>query len=1190
MKKKLRIFISSPSDVNLERGIAKRVIAELGEIYRDYVQLETIMWEDLPLEATNSFQGGIDYFLKEAPVDIAVFILWSRLGSTLGHTFRRGDGSVYSSGTEYEFDTMYSLRQQTGGPKLLVYVKESEMQFASGMSTGAIKDALKQQEMLNEFIQERFHDADTNTNYAYWQFDKQQTFEERLKTHLMKLIVDGIGADVDVREWVGNPYVGLKSFGFEESSIYCGRKDLVYKVAQQLMSVSQEQIRQPLLVLGESGSGKSSFVRAGILSHLVNYGSSVTREHVNEILPSVYHTNIYSGIVEILTNEFPFLNGNPVLDELRKGISDNYNFRHLKYALESRCNQLCTVFFIDQFEEIFSNSQIPEQERERTFLLLMGLCDVGCIQMIFSMRSDFYNIFTRYPNLCYIKNNAIVVDLPKVSYEDITEIIESPAKKANLKWEINDRGVKLSKQIAQDAFALGQLPLIEFGLSELYNACLGGEQLTFRAYAEIGKLSGAVLKYADKVYNSFSQQEKDAFSDMLSAVITVSDKDKIFVRKTSLVKDIAASEVHKAVLQQLVNAHLFVSGKDSSGEATVTIVHEMLISSWTVVREWCRVKEKFLKQNDYYQKQAGYWAADNKQNKGLVQERSLLLEAEYFLFRYEKVIDPLTYEFLTRSLKRNRRKGLVKQCFILLLLFFLFISSLACVAGIIPLDESFAELMESMSVQDVMLVYGLLLLLSGRALWLRLAANPNYKTIGTTSAIWGAVVAVLFIDTIIEILSGVADWYGLVFPAIFLVAGSSVWTEFSRRKLWKKGVFKPYLVSDRFAVVRNIVLYSISAVFLFVLVAIYGAVVTEKNESLKNTISIADDLFSGLNNISQQLNSEDNIYINSRRLSYISDRFNEEITDTIPDDREFEYATCLYNLHSYAASKSYLYPINGDSKHTLLYILNCARTGEMEEAEMYLEIYVEGEYYDDLTWISSAKLIWVAEKCGRFDLAEKLYEILEDNGVEWRVMDASFWVNYGHIYLSNGDYANAYASYDMALDIFKSFNPAVKEIALIKQIDYSITQDLELFTWHKIIAEDILNRVCRERNYQRREFYTDVADTVATRNFKNLVAGQWVSTDSTLFMTYDADLPICQYRVLNSEFNDINRYSTCYRTSQRGNITYLEEFCEQTNNISQEEVVLISDNRLELKIIENGKPEDKGKVRVFTRHIDEDEE
>jgi len=1189
MKNKLRIFISSPSDVNLERGIAKRVIEELQTIYRGYIELETLMWEDLPLAATNSFQNGIDYFLNAAPVDIAIFILWSRLGSTLGHTFRKPDGSEYLSGTEYEFDTMYTLWRTTGNPKIMVYVKDVEVQFANGMSTVAIKDALKQQEMLHSFIGEKFHDAETNTNYAYWQFDKQQTFEERLRTHLKKLIIDAIGKNVNVREWEGNPYVGLNSFTFEQSAIYCGRKDMVYEVAQKLTLMDQK-LRQPLLVLGESGSGKPSFIKAGLLPHFVNYGSTVTKEHVNEIIPSVFHNNIYSGIINILVNEFPYLKGNPVLDELNNGIEVGYNFSHLKYALDNSCSELKTVFLLDQFEELFSDNEIQEQERIRTFILLRGLCEIRCIQMIFSMRSDFYNVFSRYPDLHLIKNNAIVVDLPKVLYEGIIEIVEEPARKANLSWEINDKGVKLSRQIAQDAFALGELPLIEFGLSELYNACKSTQILTYEAYESIGKLNGAIIKYADKVYNGFTEQEKSVFSDMLGTVITISDKEgKLFVRKTSLMKDVARSKLRKDVLQQLVDAHLFVSGKNSAGEATITIVHEMLINFWSVIREWCNTKAQFLKQNDYYQKQAGYWAADNKSVKGLIQERSLLLQAEYFLFKYEKLLTPLTHEFITKSLKKQRRKGLVKHCFLFPLIILVALSTIVSILGILPVDHEMKQWYEGLTLWDILILVSGAIALSGRALWLRITGIPDYKTIGATMAMWWVFTALLFAEALFEMFKGVSDWYALLIPLIFFLVSISMSIEYYRRLFWKKSIFKPYLISDKFAILKNIVIYSLSIIFLLGLLFLYVNVLTTKNESLESTIAVADDLFYGLNNISHQLSPADNIYVNEKRLNYLYVGFNEQLTDDIPDDRDFEYATCLYNLSMPLESMKNLYPDKGYSEDILLYILNCAKIGDMHSADYYLEKYIEAEFYDNLNWASPVNLSWIAEKCGRFDLAEILYGRIESNGIDWRTADESFLVNYGHICLSKGEFQQAYIYYDSALELHKAKNPYIKTDIIKSNIENSILQDLNYFAWAEVLAPSILDKVFADRKYKKMNFYTSSSDVSETEKYKSHVAGQWLLTDSTIIMTYSDNHPICQYKGLakDSQGNvvETGRNLTYYRVSSKTGTTYIEEFCEQTGTISQGKVLLLTEDRLEIKIIENGIPEDKEKIRVYTKYI-----
>ena len=1191
MTMKLRIFISSPGDVKLERGIAKRVVNEMASIYQEYLELETLMWEDLPLEATNSFQGGIDYFLNEAPIDIAIFILWSRLGSTLGHSYKKNDGSIYTSGTEYEFDTMYTVWLKTQRPKIMVYVKDSEPQFSSGMTSLAIKDALKQQEMLNSFIEEKFHDAETNTNYAYTQFDRQQTFEERLRTHLSRLIKDAIGQDINVREWYGNPYVGLKSYKFEESSIYCGRKDLIYEVAEKMMLTDTSDYRAPLFVLGESGSGKSSFIRAGLLPHLLHYSDKDAKKNsVFEIVPSAFHGNIYNGILDYLTKEFSVLSKNPVMDELRSGINDGYNFRHLKYALESHCNETKSILFIDQLEEIFSDNLITEEERLRTFLLLKGLSEIKCIQMIFSMRNDFYNRFTRYSYLSYIKSCSIVIDIPRISFADITDIVEIPAKKANLKWEINDKGVKLSKQIAKDAFALGQLPLIEFGLSELYNSCKSTEFLTYEAYEEIGKLNGAIIKYADKLYYSFTEEEKKIFSELLSAVVTISDKDEmIFVRKTTLLKDLEKSETHKRLIAKLVNSHLFTSGKDSAGEATVTIVHEMLIHSWSIIKEWCQGQIEFLKQNDYYEKQACFWVAIGRTDKGLIQERSLLLEAEYFLSRHEQVSSPLTKEYITKSLKKERRKGLVKHCFIFVGLLYIFLSTIFVLLAEVEIDPDMREWFgfDEIGFWDIIPSIAIIMAISGQAVWLRISGKPNYKTINRTSLIWLLIVLYTFSEAVYyKLTNQETEYYIFFYPVTLLVIGTSVWYEWYRRKLWHKSKFKGYLFSDRFNVVKNIIVYSMCALFAIVILGLYVGTLDDKNERLKNTIKVADELFDGLNNISSQLSPKDKIYINKTRMEYIKERFSEELEDTIPDNREYEYALCLYNLHKPIASLSYLYEFT-NSKNLFLYILNYAKIGEFELAARDIEIYVEAECFNEETWANTGNLIWVAERAGRFDLAERLYEVIEKNGIEWQKAGSGYWVNYGHIHLMNGNIQQAYDYYDYATILEQRNNPITQPDAVRNFVEDNIRNDIQLFDWLDI-GEEYLDKVIEDRKYTKREFYTDKSDTLETQAYLDIVAGSWILEDSTfedhtIIITYNTVLPLCEYSYYDADKNMYNSGVTLYRSSIKDNCRYIEEYNEETGVISSVEVLYIDENTIELRIIENGYNADKGKVRKYRR-------
>jgi hypothetical protein len=94
--KTIRIFISSPGDVAEERDRARQVVEQLRRKYAGRLKLKAVLWEELPLQADMSFQQGIDRVLsREHGVDIAVFILWSRLGSPLGPLIRKETGGEF---------------------------------------------------------------------------------------------------------------------------------------------------------------------------------------------------------------------------------------------------------------------------------------------------------------------------------------------------------------------------------------------------------------------------------------------------------------------------------------------------------------------------------------------------------------------------------------------------------------------------------------------------------------------------------------------------------------------------------------------------------------------------------------------------------------------------------------------------------------------------------------------------------------------------------------------------------------------------------------------------------------------------------------------------------------------------------------------------------------------------------------
>lgn len=894
---KLRIFISSPGDVLQERKIAKNIIAELAHIYSNYVELETIMWEDLPLEATGSFQSGIDYFLNQSPIDIAVFILWSRLGSTLGQSYKKSDGSLYASGTEYEFDTMYELWNKTKKPRIIVYVKDAEVQFGKGLNSTLIKEALEQQDKLNMFIEEKFRDRETGTNYAYMQFDKQQTFEERLRSHLTRLIQEHIGYDVQVREWEGNPYVGLKSYEANESLVFCGRKGLTYDIIEQINEKHKEGEEPTLFILGESGSGKSSIVKAGILPYFHDSFGEERKYIPHIVCPSEFGGNIYSGIVNMLSSFYPGLEDNPILIDLKKGIDSTFKFEYLSYAIKNVKQDNHPILFIDQFEEVFSDNSISEEERIQTLVLLRILASTKALWIILSMRNDFYNKFTAYPDFGNMKNEAIVIDIPNVSAADILEIVEEPARKATLKWEINERGVSLSKQIVQDASEIRNLPLIEFALSELYNKCADTEILTFSSYESIGKLKGAVVNYADHFYQNLTQEEQKEFQDILPSIVTISsDKDARFVRKTALKESVERNSCCRGVVAKLITAHLLVSGKDIYGNSTISIVHEILITSWSVVKEWTKKKQQFLAQLDYYEKQARHWEIGGRKKHELIQERSSLLEAEYFMFQNEKIINPNVREFLRESLLTDRKQGKGKYLtgfiFLIVIVFSSFIGIINGTTGDKDMDETFG--IGSVTLSDLSILYLPIIVVVFRSVWLRFCPKYKYQTIKSTSCLWALVMCLYSISYIKDLNTPDVDsLISLIFLLPFVCIACPVWLEYWRRVQWKNNRFVPFFITDKYETIWNTVKWIIIAVFSLFLLIMYGVVISEKNTKLEKATDAASECFDVLNNMQGQLSWKDKKYLNQSRMSYLRTLYEDELADSTPDEFEGKYGrTC----------------------------------------------------------------------------------------------------------------------------------------------------------------------------------------------------------------------------------------------------------------------------------------------------------
>jgi hypothetical protein len=287
--KTLRLFISSPGDVGREREATRRVIDRLQSEFAEHVTLDPYFWEWEPVDFGHDYQSQIP---STADFDIVICLLWSKLGSRLGDQYKLPPDrtETASSGTQYELMQALHGKQQHPEklPDLLVWVNKAPPPPASSppLSRKDEDELIRQRRALQDFLATITRDTSTGIFTAavnryevpsedlgsYTYLDE---FEDMMDKKLRKLIQKHIGERTikPTPRWPGSPFRDLDVFEFEHAPIFFGRSRAVGEVVRLLQNtLSKPERCHFALILGASGSGKSSLARAGVLPLLTRPG------------------------------------------------------------------------------------------------------------------------------------------------------------------------------------------------------------------------------------------------------------------------------------------------------------------------------------------------------------------------------------------------------------------------------------------------------------------------------------------------------------------------------------------------------------------------------------------------------------------------------------------------------------------------------------------------------------------------------------------------------------------------------------------------------------------------------------------------------------------------------------------------------------------------------------------------------
>ncbi len=695
MPKPLRIFISSPGDVSAERRRAALVVESLKKEFARFFEISAYLWEHEAMLATGHFQ---DVIAPPSQSDIVVLILWSRLGTPLpeksGEREYKGiDGRSPVTGTEWEYEDALAANRSKGAPDLLVYRSNREPQIS--LRDPNKKALAEGQWNALETFWSRYFQAGGVFLSAYHGFDDLEDFGDMLEAHLRQLIrtrieKGRIEAGSDVRAtWMQSPFRGLSSYDFEHAPIFFGRGAAQLKAVEQIVRNANEG-RAFLLVLGASGSGKSSLVRAGLLPNLfargVADGAGLWRRVVFK--PGDADGNLFAGLVKALTESrvkegigLPEIQGAGVTAEqleaaLRRSIDDpsfvfapaigkvTHEARAVGHIMAHENAKLALV--LDQLEEIFTDPAIATEERNSFIRLIASLTKTGMVWVVGSMRSDFWHRAAASPELVALADGTGRIDLLPPSQAELAEMIRRPAAAAGLSFEDHsETRIGLDAVIAEEASRdPGSLPLVSFMLDALYKTDIEsgkGGVLTYNTYEALGGIKGAIATRADEILNAQPADVQAALPSVLRALVTVDgDRDQNATARMAPLTAFPVGSPRRALVDAFLNpaARLLIADGDG-GEARVRVAHEALINHWARAREQINRDRRDLETRARLEEDEALWrAAPPAEKSARLLEGLALEEGKDLVRKWDDELPQALKDYITESKKaaENRRR------------------------------------------------------------------------------------------------------------------------------------------------------------------------------------------------------------------------------------------------------------------------------------------------------------------------------------------------------------------------------------------------------------------------------------------------------------------------------------------------------------------------------------------------------
>ncbi|MDJ0677413.1 MAG: caspase family protein [Calothrix sp. MO_167.B42] len=387
-----------------------------------------------------------------------------------------------------------------------------------------------------------------------------------------------------------NPYKGLQSYDEKDSHLFFGRTEQIKQLYQKVVAN-----KYPLtIVLGASGTGKSSLMKAGLLPRLRKFQELHFQNHF-QILDTMRPGE--SPLKALAQVCLPIANTITV-SELAKDKQALANIIECWIEKNPKTKVLLTV---DQFEELITLCKSNAERKQFEELIKNAITKYPShihvvitlgieleTQLQISALKDLWGDHTRFV-------------VPPMTKDELREVIEKPALAEVLHFDPPSLVDELINEVAQMP---GALPWLSFTLSELYLKCVYEQRenrvLTKEDYEDLGKALGSINKRANQEYHKLVEEDP-AYENIVRRIVLrmISSQNGKLSRRQVAVSELVYATAEKnnqvqTVIKRFSDALLMVEGSNSQNQPCVELAHDALVHGWDKLLQWNNKEQEAL--------------------------------------------------------------------------------------------------------------------------------------------------------------------------------------------------------------------------------------------------------------------------------------------------------------------------------------------------------------------------------------------------------------------------------------------------------------------------------------------------------------------------------------------------------------------------------------------------------------------